>query len=252
MNGVGLCIPPPAQYRVRGVAHGSHVWTKDPLAPGGLWRVVDVLFMGGNERQRTAVAEIVQSTWNQLSGLQFAFTGKADAAVRIAFEAGASWSQPGNYGMNGPFEQPTMNFGWLHGDTAWVEWERVVCHEFGHALALMHEHQNPTVKIPWNRPAVYAWFRKYQGWPPEIVDSQVLVPLGIEVARATRFDPASVMVYGIPAEILLDPSWAMERNSLPSMGDAATVQMLYGPPPVLPAADNLQSYHFPIVRNEGD
>jgi hypothetical protein len=31
-----------------------------------------------------------------------------------------------------------------------------VLHEFGHALGLIHEHQNPVGGIQWNKPAVYA------------------------------------------------------------------------------------------------
>ena len=39
-----------------------------------------------------------------------------------------------------------MNFGWLD--------EAVVLHEFGHAIGLAHEHQNPDKGIKWNEDAV--------------------------------------------------------------------------------------------------
>ena len=32
--------------------------------------------------------------------------------------------------------------------------DRVILHEFGHALALVHEHQNSALSIQWNETAV--------------------------------------------------------------------------------------------------
>ena len=43
--------------------------------------------------------------------------------------------------------EPTMNYGWLTPDSADDELHRVVPHEFGHALGLIHEHQNPNRPI---------------------------------------------------------------------------------------------------------
>ena len=43
-----------------------------------------------------------------------------------------------------------MNFGWLETDTPDHEYLRVVLHEFGHALGLIHEHQNPADGIEWD------------------------------------------------------------------------------------------------------
>jgi hypothetical protein len=37
-----------------------------------------------------------------------------------------------------------------------------VIHEFGHALGLIHEHQNPSGGIQWNKPVVC---RYYEGPP---------------------------------------------------------------------------------------
>ena len=49
-----------------------------------------------------------------------------------------------------------MNYGWLTPDSDDDELRRVVLHEFGHALGLIHEHQNPEGGIEWNEPAVKA------------------------------------------------------------------------------------------------
>ena len=49
-----------------------------------------------------------------------------------------------------------MNYGWLTPTSDDDELRRVVLHEFGHALGLIHEHQNPEGGIQWNEPAVKA------------------------------------------------------------------------------------------------
>lgn len=86
----------------------------------------------------------------------------------------------------------------LSGDT------RVVLHEFGHALGLHHEHLSPSAGIKWNVPAVYEYYRVHYGWTREDVDNNVLSKLSATITNYTEFDPASIMLYAIPAELTLD------------------------------------------------
>jgi hypothetical protein len=226
------------------------------------WCDIPVRFVDGTEWQRQAVCEIATGpgSWNSVCGAQFVFGDLHTAPVRIAFEPGASWSHPGNYGVGGPFELPTLNLGWIRPDMSRRELQRVVWHELGHALALMHEHQHPAAAIPWNRPALYAIYRRSNNWPPEVVESQVLQPLAAEVAVATPYDPASIMGYPIEPEMVLDPAWAHPRAYVLSAGDIAMAQGLYGPAPVVevveppvqppqPPVDGPQGHAFlPIAK----
>ena len=97
-----------------------------------------------------------------------------------------------------------MNFGWLRNDTADAEWERVVVHEFGHALGCIHEHQNPAGGINWNKPAVYKY---YQGppnnWSKAEVDSNLFQQYAASKTQFTKVDRNSIMMYPIPKEFLL-------------------------------------------------
>jgi len=233
-----LCGPPPLWVRHeqrRAVAHKAYLWARDHSAPAGVWCFVDVSFLGGEDWQQLRVAQIVTGAggWNRACGVQFRFGDNQRAPVRIAFERGGSWSHPGNYGVNGPYNQPTMNFGWLFEGTAEREWRRVVLHEFGHALALQHTHEQPGVPIPWDYPKVYEYFWRTNRWGREMVDGQVLTPLASEVAITSPYGP-SIMSYRIPAEILTDPAWATEQVVELTAGDVGIAQMLYGPPPALP------------------
>ena len=75
--------------------------------------------------------------------------------------------------------------------------ERVILHEFGHALSLAHEHQNPAVSIQWNETVVIAEYKRTQGWTEEEIRDYVLTPLAIDQTNFTRFDPQSIMLYPI-------------------------------------------------------
>ena len=83
-----------------------------------------------------------------------------------------------------------MNYGWLEPDTELREYQRVVRHEFGHALGMIHEHQNPAAQgqIPWDKPKVYAYYAQ-QGWNKDDVDFQHLPGLFWRTAPTTALRP---------------------------------------------------------------
>ena len=93
--------------------------------------------------------------------------------VRISFQYDGSWSVIGTDCQTLSIDQPTMNYGWLDRQTADDEVRRVVLHEFGHALGLIHEHQNPGGEIKWNRDQV---IKDLSGppnnWSLDVIESQ--------------------------------------------------------------------------------
>ncbi len=85
-----------------------------------------------------------------------------------------------------------MNFGWFTDDTTDEEIRRTALREFGHALGLIHEHQQPMANIPGDVPRLYAWYSKNQGWDKAKVDANVFA----------KYDPVtstSIMQYPMPA-----------------------------------------------------
>lgn len=96
-----------------------------------------------------------------------------DAEIRIDFQDDGAWSYIGTDCKDIPLNQSTMNFGWQD--------EGVVLHEFGHAIGLIHEHQNPLGGIKWNKPNVY---RDLGGppnlWPKETVDHNMFATYAVE------------------------------------------------------------------------
>ena len=223
-----LCVPPPEPYAPPELTRAA-LYT--PRHWGRSKRVIFVRFLEGDPVVWRRIAQVITGPdgWNSACGLQFIFNQDPHAEVRISFQPGNSWSHVGNYD---PGEgKPTMNFGWFTQATNDGEVRRVALHEFGHALGLMHEHETPWNQIPWDRPAVYEYYRQRMGWTPEQVEAQVLTPIAREVLSSGGYDGKSIMHYGIPAELVLDRKARGGNNRL-SIEDRRQAARSFGPPPL--------------------
>jgi hypothetical protein len=156
-----------------------------------------VRFNGGTGAQRTRVREQA-AWWSDHANLRFDFNQAPDAEIRITFDANdGAWSYVGTDARNIPLNEATMNLGFMDGGTT--------AHEFGHAIGLAHEHQNPAGGIQWNEQAV---IRSLAG-PPNFWDEattrhNVLRKYTIDQINGTQFDGDSIMLYFFPAEWTLN------------------------------------------------
>jgi len=120
--------------RLRAIIEFRKMWIN-----GSMLRV---RFMGGTAAQRALVREQA-GWWTEHANLRFDFNNAPDAEIRIAFDPNeGAWSYIGTDARHISQGDPTMNLGFLDGGTA--------AHEFGHAIGLAHEHQNPAGGIEWN------------------------------------------------------------------------------------------------------
>ena len=86
-----------------------------------------------------------------------------------------------------------MNFNFAASDIA--------LHEFGHAIGMVHEHQNPKSNpIQWNKTEV---IKDLSGppnnWNVAQIEQNVFQRYGINQTNGSSFDPNSIMIYEIPA-----------------------------------------------------
>lgn len=187
-----------------------------PRAPGlpravfekfKLWdngKVLRCRFLDGEPAVQAKVRAIAKE-WEAHANLELRFVDRGASHIRISFrEKGFSWSTVGTDALSVRAGEPTMNFGWLEPRTALAEYRRVVRHEFGHALGMGHEHQNPAAlgRIPWDKPRVYAHYAR-QGWSREDVDENIFDVYAEDGTNHSAFDPASIMQYAVPDSLTL-------------------------------------------------
>ncbi len=202
-----------------------------------------VRFLDGDPVVQQKIAAVALE-WEQYTNLKLDFVRDGAAEIRISFrEVGFSWSTVGTDSLTRAKTQASMNYGWLKPTTPDQEYRRVVLHEFGHALGMIHEHQNPAAKgkIPWDKPKVYAYYAP-QGWSHADVDENIFQVYAEDATNFTAFDPTSIMEYPVPDELTIGSyaiGWNTElsgqdkefmRRQYPK-GSAGTVELTVGAPP---------------------
>jgi hypothetical protein len=75
---------------------------------------------------------------------------------------------------------------------------RVIRHEFGHVLGLIHEHERPDRPLVWDLPAVLAYYEPLTGWSEADIQQQVIEPYAGAIVAETNWDPTSIMMYPVP------------------------------------------------------
>ena len=146
---------------------------------------ITVAFLGGSDDTRKAIVNAAQR-WTQAANLQFDFWtddsktkfrewSRADAQyrshIRIAFDTPGYWSVLGTDAVDAsvrPPGQPSMSLSGFAQQLP-IDWEATTVHEFGHALAFEHEHQNTfaqcDAEFRWEDDPGYVPTQRYQGGP---------------------------------------------------------------------------------------
>lgn len=199
-------------------------------------------FINGTPELKQVVKEVI-AEWTTFANVGFIvddnsnYTGDS-ADIKILFGANSHNSYVGidawtEFVRNQGKTHPTMNLGYLNSqlrssDGRILPWVKgTVLHEFGHALGLQHEHQNPAGGIQWNREAVI----KDLGGPPnnwnnEIIENNIFRALSRNKTQFTQYDRSSIMHYSFPASWTLNGVAVPDNNEL-SETDKAFVSTVY-------------------------
>lgn len=208
----------------------QHFSTKAAFPNASKWQPGDVItlrFLGGSPALQKRVRDVARE-WEQYANLTLSFIEAGPAQIRIAFVQGnGSWSYIGTDCKSITDEsRPTMNYGWLTDASADDEVRRVVLHEFGHAIGLIHEHQNPKGGIRWNKPAViHDLSGPPNNWNAATIENNMFRKY--DDVDATNVDATSIMMYPIPASWTENGYFSAGLNSRLSDSDKQKTAEVY-------------------------
>jgi hypothetical protein len=153
---------------------------------------LQVRFIDGTASQHATVREQA-GWWTQHANLTFNFNNAPGAELRISFDGNdGAWSYVGTDCRGIPLNEATMNLGFMDGGTTG--------HEFGHAIGLAHEHQNPAGGIEWNEQVVIRELAQSPNfWDEATTRHNVLNKYTADQVNGTQFDSDSIMLYFFPA-----------------------------------------------------
>jgi hypothetical protein len=203
---------------------------KAAVLKAAMWDVgatISIRFLGGSPTLQQRVRGVAEE-WTRIANLNFDFRSAGPTDIRIAFVPGkGSWSYLGKLCRRIVEPRATMNYGWLTDTSAEAELRRVVLHEFGHAIGLIHEHQNPKGGIEWNRDAVrHHLSGPPNNWDDATIDNNMFRFYPKTDVVATDVDPLSIMMYPIPRAWTLDGRSAGLNSSLSAL-DKTLVRNVY-------------------------
>lgn len=218
----------PVHKRLPGVSNHP---MKMALETGKMWakgRKLKICFLDGSTIQKQKVKDHA-TQWLKYANVKFDFSApRTQSDIRISFKADpGSWSYIGTDNLGIPKNEPTMNFGWLDDNTDDKEYNRVVVHEFGHALGCIHEHQNPRGGIKWNEAKVYQYFAGPPNyWSKQDTYSNVIEKYSINQLNASTFDKKSIMLYSFPGELIVGGKPTLMNYTL-STRDRSFIKKMY-------------------------
>jgi Astacin (Peptidase family M12A) len=193
---------------------------------GKLWAIGSTLtfrFIDGNDKLKDTVRDAIHE-WAKYVSLTFAEVASGDAEIRISFEQPGSWSYTGTDALGVAADQPTLNYGFL-ADLDQDSARQTALHEFGHALGLVHEFQNPDAGDVFDLAAAK---KEFSGPPNNWSDEQIRETLidKADYPGSRPYDRRSIMNYSFPQNIFL-PGKDTDPGDGLSESDKSYVATLY-------------------------
>lgn len=160
--------------------------------------VLGVYFMDTSDPSLKARILSHANAWTAFANVKFVEASASMAQVRLARVPGQGYySYLGVDILQVPKNEQTLNLDSFSLNTPESEYNRVVKHEFGHTLGLVHEHLRKVIIDQLDVAKTIADFEATQGWSQAEVIAQVLTPVPETQLTANAPDVHSIMCYFI-------------------------------------------------------
>jgi hypothetical protein len=243
---------------VRGVLNKFKIW------PAG--QTIYVCFRDGSALLKRAFVETADR-WREGTSLTVDYGPAPDYRlcaratqldIAVSFTDSGYWSYIGTDSRPLARTKATLNV--EADDTVFqspssrLAFDRLVLHEFGHALGLEHEHQSPAAQCDaeFDWPKLKALTDSY-GWPPGDLEHNMKGIVASPRLIVTPYDKSSIMHYYFPSDYFVkgeaSACFAKENSTL-SATDRELIRRFY--PPLKPADDKAASYQQQMQRQADD
>jgi hypothetical protein len=227
--------------QAKGIYRNSSLW-------GPNYPKLRVCFFEGSQALREVIANVAKEwmTEDNSIKLDFGKPGKRrtcqpkngkEMQIRVTFSQDGYWSQVGqNSVVFAKQEEASLNLGGFMNVTPdqLSDYEiGTIRHEFGHALGIEHEHQNPKggCDNEYNWDLIYSYLEgPPNNWSKDQIDWNLRQAAGDDL-QLTKFDKDSVMLYQFPADFYKQHEqskcFVPQPNSQISEGDRALLAAMY-------------------------
>jgi serralysin len=223
LSAIQICTEMPSpdgsSGRTDGAVIKANKWTRG--------QTIRIKFLGGSAFVQGKVKQFA-AYWLSHANVKFQYVSASQSAdIKIAFTSGGSWSYIGTDCKLIGQSSASMNYGWFTNSTSDTEFRRVIVHEFGHALGMIHEHQHPLASIPWDKPKVYAYYGgPPNNWSKAQVDSNLFARYSQSSTNFSGYDRLSIMHYSIPASLTTN-GFSVGSNTDLSSTDKSFIRSIY-------------------------
>ena len=202
---------------IRGLADNYYLWNNG--------QKIYVRFLNGSDKLQNTIKNFAKQ-WEKYANISFVFILKGNSNIRINLDSKGGYnSLIGTLANSVSQNEKTMNLDTTDFNNEQII-KRVVLHEFGHVLGLLHEHFNPLSGISWNKDSVYNDLYRTDGWNKMTVDHNIFQEYKLSYTNGTLYDKFSIMEYPIKSGWTTN-GYSVGWNTELSSGDIMLIKSLY-------------------------